>query len=280
VRIRDTSIDWPNTPPPGWFGALELDLLATHIKNHLQAQLQLDGFDPNVVALPTAELQWTGSPRIEFGYRFCEGCGELRAGYRFLVTDGARVISGFDLDGSDGALRSRLSVNVLDLDYGSRDYCLDPHWDLKCRVGARLATVFFDSRADAFFLEEKTSNNFVGVGPHAGLELWRSFDWPGLAIFARVDGATLFGRVSQGFEEIITDENGNSTGAALHVTSTQAIPELEFQIGLGWTSCWHHHFSRLALGYQFERWWDIGNAADSRAELTAQGVFFRYEFGF
>jgi hypothetical protein len=280
LLVRDPLFDRLNSPLPGWFGALELDLVGAHIKNHLQAQLQLDGFDPNVVHLPTAELQWTGGSRIETGYRFCDGWGEILARYRFLVTDGSRVVSGFDLDGSDGVLKSRLSLNAFDLDYGSCHYNLDPHWDLQWRIGARLAAVFFDSRAEAFFLEQRTSNNFVGAGPHSSLELWRSFDWPGLGIFARVDGALLLGQVSQGFEEVVTDENGNATGTAAHITSTQAVPVVEAQLGLGWTSCWHHHWSRLAIGYEFERWWDIGNAADSRAELTAQGVFFRYEFGF
>jgi len=280
LLIRDPLLDRPNSPPPGWFSALELNLLGPHIKNRLQTQLQLDGFEPNLVHLPTAQLDWTGSPRIEVGYRFCEGWGEFLGSYRLLTTEGTQVLPGFDLDGSDGVNHSRLSMNVFDFDYGSREYSLDPHWDLKWRIGARLATVFFDSRAEAFFLEQKTSNHFIGAGPHVGLDLSRSFDCPGVGIFARIDGAALVGRVSQGFEEIVTDEDGNPTGTAAHITSTQAVPVLDFQIGLGWTSCWHHHWSRLAMGYEFEQWWNIGDAGDSRAEVTTQGVFFRAEFGY
>ena len=280
LLIGDPLIDRPHSPPPGWFSALELDLLAAHVKNRLQGTLQVDGFDPNLVHLPTAQLEWTGSPRIDLGYRLDEGWGEFLVSYRLLVTNGSATLPGFDLDGSDGVLKSRLSMNVFDFDYASREYSLDPHWDMKWRVGARLATIFFDSRAEAFFLEQKTSNHFIGAGPHAGLDLWRSFNCPGLGLFARVDGAMVVGTVSQGFEETVSDDAGNLTGTAVHVSSTQGIPVLDLQLGLGWVSCWHHHWSRLAIGYEFERWWNIGNAGESHAEVTDQGVFFRAEFGF
>jgi hypothetical protein len=278
--VRDPLLDHPMSPDPGWFATLEMDLLVAHIKNRLQTTLQVDGFDPNLVHVPPAALDWTGSPRIEVGYGLSGGCGELIFGYRYLSTDGTAVIPGFDLDGSDGVVKSRLNMNVFDFDYASREYSLDSHWDLKWRAGARLAAVFFDSRAEAFFLEQKASNDFVGAGPHVGLDVWRSFDWPGIGLFARVDGGILVGQVSQGFEEIVTDASGNAAGAAAHITSTQAVPVLNAQFGIGWVSCWHHHWSRLLIGYQYEHWWDIGNAADSRADLTTQGVFFTAEFGF
>jgi hypothetical protein len=279
LLVRDPLLDRPHLSP-GWFGALELNLLVPHIKNRLQAELQVDGFEPNLVHLPTAQLEWTGSPRLELGYRFCDDWGEFLAVYRFLVTDGGEILRGFDLDGSDGVLKSRLSINAIDFDYRSRQYNLDRHWDLNWRLGARLATTFFDSRAEAFFLEQRTSDHFIGAGPHAGLDFWRSFDWPGLGLFARVEGATLVGRVSQGFEEVVTDENGNSTGTAAHISTTRAVPIVEAEIGLGWNTCWRHHTSRLAIGYEFERWWSVGDAAASKADITAQGVFFRAEFGF
>jgi hypothetical protein len=281
LLVGDPLIDRLHCPPPGWFGALELDLLAPHIKNRLQAPLQLDGFEPNLVHLPTAPLEWTGSPQIDLGYRFWEGLGELMVSYRLLVTDGWQGLAGFDIDGGDGILRSRLSVNSFDFDYASREYSLDPHWDMKWRAGVRLATVYFDSCAEAFFLAQKTSNHFIGAGPHVGLDLWRSFNAPGLGIFTRLDAAELLGEVSQRFSESIANEDGKIIASdGLHVTSTQGIPVLSFQVGLGWVSCWHHHWSRLAIGYEFERWWQIGNAGDSSAELTDQGVFFRAEFQF
>src|SRR5262249_49622417 len=150
--VHDRLLEKP-CAPPGWFAALELDIVAPHIKNRVETQLQIQGFEPNLVHLPS-ELEVAASPRFELGYRCCEGGGEFLASYRLLDTEGTRTLFGWDLDGSDAVLKSRLNMNVLDLDYGSREYCLDPHWDLKWRLGARVADVFFDSRAEAFFLEQ------------------------------------------------------------------------------------------------------------------------------
>src|SRR5438552_3453759 len=125
---------------------------------------------------------------------------------------------------------------------------LGPHWAMKWRVGVRLASVFFDSRAEAFFLEQRASNNFLGAGPHAALDLWRSLNCSGFGLFSRLEGAALLGQVSQGFEEVVADEDGNLTGTAAHITHTQAVPVLGLQLGLGWTSCWQRHWNSVAMG--------------------------------
>lgn len=276
----DPLLDRPGSPPPGWFASLELNVLAPHIQNRLQGQVAVDGFVPDTVHLPTAPLDWTGAPRLDIGYRLPEGCGEFLVGYRFLVSEGTNLLYGFDLDGGDAFLKSRLNMNVIDLDYASREYSLGRYWDMKWRVGGRIAVVYFDSLAEGVFLEQKTSNHFVGGGPHAGLDLWRSLDWPGLSLFGRIDGATVIGQISQSFEETFPDENGNLVGAATLVHHTQAVPVLGVQAGLSWTPYWRRHLSRYALGYEFERWWSVGDAGDSQANITTQGVFFRAEFGF
>jgi Legionella pneumophila major outer membrane protein precursor len=276
----DPLIDRPFYPQPGWFATVELDVLAPHIKNRLIAPVTLDGFEPNTVHLPTAELDWVGSPRFEFGYRCAEGLGEILFSFRFLDSEGNDTISNFDLDGSDGFLKSRLSLDVLDIDYGSREYSLAPCWDMKWKVGIRLADVFFDSRADGYFLEQRTRNLFYGAGPHVGVDLWRSFSVPGLGLFCRVEAASLFGQVRQRFEESVLFDDGTLLGAETSVRHTQAVPVLDTQFGVSWTPAWHRHWSRFSTGYQFEQWWDLGQAGDSRAELTLQGIFFRAEFNF
>ena len=186
---------------------------------------------------------------------------------------------GFDLDGSDGFLKSRLELNVIDFDYASREYSLD-RWDMKWKVGVRLADVFFDSRAEGVFIEERTSNNFFGAGPHVGLDLWRPLNSPGLAFFTRIEGASVVGRIRQEFEAAGTASDGSILSGSTTIHHTQAVPTLSMQAGLAWSRCWPGRWSRYSLGYEFENWWYIGEAGDSRAELTAQGVFFRAEFGF
>jgi hypothetical protein len=271
-------LDRPHSPPAGWFAGLELNVIGPQIKNRLQAPVTVNGFAPDTVHLPTAELDWTGSPRLDVGYRWPEGLGEFLVSYRFLVSEG-RDFDFSLVTPNDGFLKSRLNVNVVDLDYGSREYSLGPNWDMKWKVGARIATVFFDSRAENLFFEQRTSNNFVGAGPHVGLDLWRWFDVAGLALYGRIEAASVIGQISQGFEEV-ADLSTGLVGGATTVHHTQAVPVLNFQVGLGWTPPTHRHWRRYAVGYEFERWWYLGEAGDSRAELTTQGVFIRAEFGF
>jgi hypothetical protein len=223
-----------------------------------------------------AELDWTGVPRLAVGYRFAEGCGEVLVSYRFLISEGTEVAPNFDFLG-DGQVKSRLNMNVIDLDYRSSEYSLAPRWDMRWTVGARIASVYFDSRVMGQFLGMRTSNDFFGAGPHAGLELARHFDLPGLAAFGRIDGSVLVGGIDQAFEETFTFP-GTAVGNAVNVHSTQAVETLSFELGLRYIPPGER--IRFSLGYQFEYWWGLGKAGPSSAELSDQGIFFRSEFNF
>jgi hypothetical protein len=273
-------LDHPVSAPPGWFVGIDLSVLGPHIKNRLQAPVTVNGFEPNTVHLPTAELDWVGSPRFELGYRFPEGVGELLVSYRFLATEGSDTLSAFDLDGSEGFLKSRLNLDVVDIDYASCECSLYAHWTMKWRVGVRIADVFFSSRADGLFIEQRTSNNFVGAGPHVGLDLWRSLSIPGLALFGRIEGAGVIGEIHQSFEEKFFLDDGRLVGGATTAHDTQFLPVLTFRTGLSWTPCRNFHWSRFAFGYELEQWWNLGEAGGSHAELTTQGIFFSGEFTF
>jgi hypothetical protein len=250
-----------------------------HIKNHLVANVPIGPFT-DTVHLPTTELDWTGEPEFTLGYRLPQGAGEFLFRYRFLVTEGTGVLPGYDLDGSDVPIRSRLNLNVLDFDYASHEFSLAPYWDMKWHVGVRLADVFFDSLANGFFIEQRTANMFLGAGPHAGLDLWRSLGTQNLGLYFGMDVASLLGRIHQAFEEIVVADDGEILGGATDVRTTQVIPVLNVKAGLSWTPCWRGRWSRYSFGYELEQWWYLGQAADSRAELTTQGLFFRAEFGF
>jgi hypothetical protein len=273
--------------PPGWYAAIEMDVVKPHIKNRLVAPVTVAGFT-SPFGLATAELAWTVAPRFELGYRLPDELGEFVVSYRFLVSEGCLCECWEDdLVSYHDRLKSRLDLNVIDLNYAHREYGLGPAWDMKWRIGVRLANLFFDSRRTiqftdletdfAFQVGERVSNYFFAAGPHVGLDLWRRFGGSGLAAFGRVEGALVVGRINQGFEETFAFSDFLAVGGATSVHQTQAIPTLNVQAGLGWLpSRWP--WLRFTAGYQYEHWWYVGQAGDSSAELWDQGVFLRAEY--
>src|SRR5262249_53403703 len=152
---------------------------------------------------PPAALDWTAAPRFEVGYRLPSGFGQFAFAYRFLISEGTETLFGPD---APAAFKSRLDINIVDLDYVSREFFTFqwPYCTLTSRFGLRWADAFFDARAVQPFaaaaggtgiLETYASNNFWGVGPHMGLELARRWENSGLTLVGRVDGATLLGRL-------------------------------------------------------------------------------------
>ena len=285
----DPLVDLPLLSPPGCFAAVEIDPAFAHVKNGLS-----NGTVPNntleIVRLPSAELSWTVAPRFELGYRLPSGFGEFVIGYRFLATEGTGSLAG-----SDGVavLKSRLDIDTLDFDYASREISLWPNCDMKWRFGGRVSYVFFDSRADEPFaaaaaasgtgiFERRNSNRYVGFGPHVGLQLARRFGDSGLALVGGIDFSINLGRIRQGFVEVGTTAGG---GGETHVSSSQAVPVLNTQIGLSWKPPAWQNLS-FFLGYQYEYWWSIGRLSlttspeTSRGELSDQGIVLRADINF
>lgn len=267
----DPLLDNPLVAPLGWFGSLEADLAGTHIKNRLVNQVTVNG-TTDMLHLPTAELDWTVSPRIEVGYRFGEGAGELLLAYKFLLTSGNATLPNFDTAGDAGNLHSRLNTNAWDLDYGSHEYGLLPCCDMKWRAGIRLASVFFDSMATSPLLEQRVANNFVGAGPHVGLDLRRCDKRSGLELFGRLENAFLIGQTAQSYEEVFS----GGPGGASRLDQTLVVPWLGVAAGLGWTPPGNDHW-HFAAGYAFETWWSLADVADARGQVTNQGIFLRCE---
>ncbi len=275
-------LDRPRAPLPGWFADLEIGLVGPHIRNHLASPVIVHTPTPfhDQVQLPTAHLNWTGSPRIDLGYRLADGWGAFVFSYRSVVSEGRALLVGFDPNG-DAGLRSRLNMNVFDVAYAGHPCSLTPFWDLQWKAGVRVAGVYFDSRAIGPVFEQRVSNNFVGAGPHAGVEVARRFeDAPELAVFGRLEGSLLVGGVHQGFEETARDDTGSLFGGASTASSTQVVPVLALQVGLSYTPQWAGCWNRFALGYEFQQWWNVGQAGGSRADVSTNGIFFRAEFGF
>jgi hypothetical protein len=271
-------LDWPEWAPPGVFGAVELDIVGPHVKNRLMGPVSVNG-GTDQVHTPAAALDWTVAPRFDLGWRFAQGAGELLVSYQFLTTAGTESLPGFDAANHAAAVHSRLDMQVLDLDFASREpaWLLGCNWDWKWRAGVRLAGIFFDARATSPLLEQRTANNFVGAGPDAGLELRRSFPGTGLAAFARVETALVVGSVHQSFEEAFTTPTG-AVGGATSLRHSQPVPFLGLAAGVSWSPPQREQL-RVTAGYILQNWWSAGDLApDSRGDVTVQGIFVRGEW--
>ncbi len=274
LRPYDPVVDGPHRP--GWFMALELAVLQPHVKFGLQGSVPtLDPAVDQAVQVPFTPLDWMVQPRVEIGYRCAEGFGEFLIGYRFASSEGRANYQGWDAYG-DGEVRSRFDMNVVDLDYGSHEDTWGPRWDIKWRVGLRLASLFFDSEVTGAALQQSASNQFFGVGPHLGLDLSRRIGTTGLDLFCRTDGSVLFGRAGQTFEQTALNPDDSVTYARNEIHATQTSPVLMVQAGLGWRPSGLRD-TRFTVGYQYEYWWNPGNVLPSTADAYMGGVYFRGE---
>ena len=279
----DPAVDRPELPQPGSFFNVELGIVTPHVKDNLVNTVPNPARGTNVVTLPFAPLAWTVSPRFTAGYRLPSGFGDLSLGYRFLDSTGTNTIAG--PDGAQ-ALRSRLDVNQFDLRYDSRELSLWPCWEMRWSLGVRLAYVFWDSQATEPFgtaaagsgvFLTRDSNRYVGAGPTVALELQRRVEGTGLSFVGRLDLASLVGRIQQKFVQgFTTPQVGLATPA-----SSQAVPVLNVQAGLGWQPPSFKAVNFFA-GYQYEHWWNVGrlSAINDMGELIDQGIVLRATFNF
>jgi hypothetical protein len=287
--LADPLLDPCQLPPPGWFADAELDVLKPHVVNQLtgsvQNAAQVAAGTSTIVALPGAPLEWTASPKISFGYRLPSGFGEVLLAYRGLWAQGSENIAG--VDGPE-SLRSRLTFNIIDLDYASREFSLWPKWDMKWTFGVRTLFVYLDSQTDQPFAQpavgsgitqSRETNHFTGVGPHAGLELSHRIADTGLAFVFRTDFASVFGHIHQGFltESTAIGSNGQPLAGETGLNYDGNLAILNSQVGLSWQPQ-SYPCARFFVGYQYEYWWRVsgnGNAAadqGSRADLWDQGI--------
>lgn len=288
---RDPLLDPPPLPSPGWFAGVDLGIIVPHVKNRLTDMVTVPGGTANTVHVPGADLNWTVSPRFELGYRLPSGFGEFALSYRFFTTEGSQLSTGPD---GVAALKSRLDVNIADLDYANNEFfrfqC--PYCDLKWHFGLRFVGTYFDDRSDEPFaeaaagsgvFERKTTNNFWGFGPHMGLELTRRLEASGFAFVGRVDGATILGRLRQNFSEESTTPgpNGELLAGNTRQSVSQNVPIINAFAGFSWQPPGSTSFL-LYAGYEYEYWWNIGRDSStlSRGELSDQGIVLGAEFNF
>ncbi len=262
----------------GLLFGVELDFTKPHVRNRVSGTTTFPDGSTAVVQAPQTNLVWTVAPSLELGYRLGQDFGDLDFTYRFLISEGnADGLTPF----GDVNFHSRLDVSQFDFDYAGARYSPAPFWDLKGRVGIRLADVFFDSAAQLDGLaDERVSNNFIGAGPHFGLDAERRFPaLDGLAAFGRIDGAVMVGQIHQRFREGFVLNDGTNFAGDDTRRGTQSVPMLSLQAGFSYTPQ-RMDYIHFAFGYQFEDWWNVGRLNGSRGELNDQGVFFRGEFDY
>jgi hypothetical protein len=261
----------------GWLAALELGMVQPHLNYQLSAPVTVGGIT-RTVNVPTARLDWTGSPRLDLGYRFPDAFGAVVASYRNITSDGGGSVSRFD-GGGDATLLTRLNLNVLDLDYHGANLRLGELWDLDWQAGVRLAIIYVDTRATGRIFDDHTSDHFVGAGPHAGLGISRAFAFaPGLSAFGHLEAAGVIGSTSEHFESTERFAGGASVYGDNRIEGGRTVPELDFQVGLAYSPPQGDPWVRFAAGYEVEQWWGLGNIGGNRLDINIQGVFFRGEF--
>jgi hypothetical protein len=268
-----------SSAPPGWFFSTETAVVFPSIKFNVKNDqpLPLTGLQLNVpdVALDTAIM-----PTLELGYQLGDSCGFFAFSYSFLFTegDGSR-----DTVFGPAAVRTRLEINWFDLDYGTDPFEFWPRWEINWRIGARIADVFFDSRADSGGITQTVSNDFFGAGPHARLDVERRIvPLPGLALFGRVDGAAFIGRVEQRYS--LQFAGTNDTAMARR---NQLVPYLNLQAGLSYAPPSLPGL-KFTAGYLFEDYFNVGRlgvdsmggVSDSRGEVWSHGWFLRGLYAF
>jgi hypothetical protein len=280
--VRDWFLDGQKSQPPGWFTGLELQILKPHLIPGLSNVVQpgkIISNSPNsgppsgsqhIVALPSAPLGWTVSPRVFLGYRLPSGFGEFMVAYRHLGTDGGGIIAG---PNGPAALSSRFAFDILDFDYNSSELSLGPQWDMRWAFGLRSLFLFYDSRANQSFgqasagdgvFQARNFNNLFGFGPHAALELTRHLGESGWSLSARGDFAGTFDWTSQGFSTLSTTlgPHGRPLFGETRAFGHQAAPMITGRAGVAWQPSPSSH-SRLFIGYQYEVFWSLVRVSQS-----------------
>jgi hypothetical protein len=293
----DPLLERPYTAQPGWYTDAQADVLFVHLRN------QLGGPVPNkitgnndFVSLPGPQMDPTVSPTFEVGYRLPDGWGSLQLGYRFLATSGRdQLASGpADVVQADANLFGRIDYNLADLTYVSREFSLDPNWNMRWGVGARTAVLYFDSRGSFLdpgsgpgaVLAQTESDHIVYYAVWAFMDLERHIFTPGLCAFARLEGTDGYARNSQNYTETVAGNAGEiPISSQNRFDGASGVSILRGEIGLSYTVP-EWNYSRFVIGGVYESWFQIGRQSptsgviDTRGELDVYGLFVRAEFNF
>jgi hypothetical protein len=296
----------PSEVKLGLIASAEVDYLKPFIHNGLNSGNLTVGNLPTAVQAPTAQPSWTAMPRIDLGYRFEQGLGELHGIFQFLNANGTRNVAAFDRAGA-GTVTTQLNVDVIDLDYAFTEFNPgrvprlnplllipgrlglnlhpeddpNPMFRLKWAYGVRGANVFYESRAAGQqILAERAMNNFSGAGFHTSVDISKPFPWaPAFGVFGRFEAAGLYGQTTQSFSRTELLPGGPTAAGAGQLRVNTGVPVIDVYAGLSYVPRWRSSLVRLTAGYRLQQWWYLGQV-NSETALTMQGVFLRGEIGY
>jgi hypothetical protein len=306
--VADPFLDPPEFPQPGWFAGAEAQIVKPHLitqysNSVFPGKVVHDttgnfpfGGNSTVVNLPSANLNWTAAPRVFLGYRLPAGFGEFMVAWRHLGTTGSGSVP--DTNGPV-SLNTRFALDMIDLDYNSRELSLWPLWDMKWTVGLRTLFLFDDSQATQPFGQAAGSNNIVfarqssnlfGIGPHAALELNRRLGESRWSLYFRNDFGGVFDYVNEAWLTASTTHgaNGRPLPGQTLAFGHQASPMYTGRLGLTWKAD-DSNFMRLFVGYQYDVIWDLnriqqsngtGFSPPSLGQFWDQGIVLQAAFRF
>ncbi len=245
---------------------MEVNAADPHIRywSNIRAPVLLSNGTTDVVSVPGAHLTWAVVPELLLGYRLPSGFGEFTLGWQYLASSGDQLLP---TPQGLSAVRTRLDLTQVDLDYRSREISLWPcYLDMQWWAGFRYANVYFDSvqnispavaAAGTGVDFRHVSNRFVGIGPHAGFELAKFLYGKEWSLLGRFEIADLIGRIHQSFAETTTTigANGVPVGGGNGYSSSQDVPMINAQLGVRWQP---NVQTELFVGYQFEYFWNVG----------------------
>jgi Legionella pneumophila major outer membrane protein precursor len=258
------------------FIGLQVDGVVPVITDHLQITFPRNDGTAITVQPAANSLTWTISPKVELGWHLPECGGDFVLSYRYIATDGTGLIAN---PAGDFNIKSELNVNLFDLDYVSPPDEFAPGWDVRYRLGARVAAAFYETTASGATRIDQASNNFIGVGPHGGLEFRWVTPLTAFSLFARADGTILVGQVTQKYYETIDQDPNSPMSGNIKINRTNSVPTFSASTGLNYTPP-AAKFLHFAIGYQWERWWRLGDVNGANLDLTTNSVFLRGEFDF
>jgi hypothetical protein len=282
LLIGDPLLDDP-PGAPGWVAGVEVGIVVPHIENRLFSSVTLASGATNTVHLPTAPLGVNAMPKVELGYNFGQATGAVLLSYRSLAADGNEFVSPLELPifAPTGAqLRSRLDLQVVDLDYASHEPRTMCGVDMKWRAGLRGLNSYSDSQATNGAAYEQTTNRYWGLGPHAGVDFRHGIGGTGLELFGRLEGAIVFGHLVQRYTETTTAADGTIDAGETRLFINSEVTMVAFQAGVSWRPPWNHYF-HVTAGYGYEHFFDLGSIGvpvSAREQLTIQGGFLRAEW--
>lgn len=291
----DPLLDRPYSAQPGCYANVEANVLWVHLRNQLAGPVNnpVAGTQDRV-AFPGNKLDPAVSPRVELGYRFEDNWGSVQMGYRNLATRGRDQTFTNPQDAVQAPVDQvgRLDYNAIDLSYVSREYSLDPNWNMRWGAGPRLLFLYFDSRvrvlgagADAgTILAQSETTSLTGYGMGAFLDLERHTPIRGLNVFGRIEGTDYYARTQQTYAETVAGGPGAGARASENrFTGSVGVSNLRGVIGVSYeVPEWS--YARFLLGYQYETYFQVGRLSaggiDTRGQLDLQGLFLRAEINF